>query len=317
MSSRYTTVDIVVGVGMCAILFSALLFFVAADGTYQVVIPQPLASEVPNVLDGGLSQLQLVIGQAVVDGAIFERRANETITERASEWNRATMAQHNFLSAAGGPFGSIMQRVGTVPADHHARVQGVMGREIVNFTRRGVRSGLLSADLSRSDYNTVMIRTVEARGQRLHEAFTSTWQSTLGRNIVEAFQSYTARASAIQERLGSALVRLAQGQYSIEQERAAIQTQWATLVTAVVRSQALSDRLTLLAAIESFPEDDALAFTEPATWPEISMGHLIALGFLLMVIFFGGILLSGRIRETQALAEMRYNAAKWVYRPAA
>ena len=33
MSYRYNTIDIIVGVGMCAIVFGALLFFVAANGT--------------------------------------------------------------------------------------------------------------------------------------------------------------------------------------------------------------------------------------------------------------------------------------------
>jgi hypothetical protein len=39
MSYRYNTIDIIVGIGMCAIVFGAWLFFFAANGTYQVATP--------------------------------------------------------------------------------------------------------------------------------------------------------------------------------------------------------------------------------------------------------------------------------------
>jgi hypothetical protein len=45
MSRRYNTIDIIVGVGMCAIVFGASLFFVAANGTNQVATPQHLSIE--------------------------------------------------------------------------------------------------------------------------------------------------------------------------------------------------------------------------------------------------------------------------------
>ena len=77
------------------------------------------------------------------------------------------------------------------------------------------------------------------------------------------------------------------------------------------------DRLTLLAAIESFPEDTAVASTEPASWPEIPMGYLIVAGLMLVTVFFGGLSLAARSRETKALAEIEHQAAKWVYRMAA
>lgn len=317
MSYRYNTVDIIVGVGMCAILFSAFLFFVAANGTYQVAIPQPVLQGEPVVIDVGINRIQPVLGQAIVDDVIFERHADQVMARSVLEWNRATLAQHDFQSYAGGPFDAVRRQAEAVPAEHMARVQGVMGREIVNFTKRGVRSGTLSADLYLSDYNAGMIRTIEARGQRLHEAFASTWQATLGRRIVDAVQRYTERAGAIQERMGSALVQLVQGERSIAERRTVLQAQLASLVTAAVRTEALSDRLTLLAAIESFPEDTSVGFTEPVSWPEIPLGYLIVIGFVLMAVFFTGISLSARRRETQALAEMQRNQGRWVYRPAA
>ena len=317
MSYRYNTIDIIVGVGMCAIVFGALLFFVAATGTLQTAIPQLVSIEQPTDSEFGMTWLQPALGQAIVDEAIFERRANQVMSQSASEWNRATLAHHAFQSLSGGPFGAVMRQAATVPADHMARIQGVMGRAIVNFTARGIRSGVLSADLPLSDYNTGMIRATEARGQRLNHEFASTWQATLGRGIVEAFQNYTERASAIQERLGTALLHVVQAQTGSEEARAAKQEQLASLVVAAVRTEALADRLTLLAAIESLPEDTAVASTEPASWPEMPMGYVIAASLILVAVFFGGLSLTVRSRETKALAEMQYHAARWVYRMAA
>ena len=317
MSYRYSTVDIIVGVGLCAIMFGALLFFVAANGTYQVAIPQPLSIAEPIDLELGMTVLQPVLGQALVDQAILERRTNQLVGHAVSEWNRATLAYQEFESLPGGPFGAVMRQAATVPADHMARVQTVMGRAIVNFTGRGIRNGMLSADQYLSDYNAGMIRTTEARGQRLDDNFASTWQVTLGRRIVDAIQTFMKRAGAIQEQLGTAIVHVSQAQTGSEEVRAAQQGQLASLVVAAIRTEALADRLTLLAAIESFPEDTAVAFTEPTSWPEIPMGYLIVAGFMLAAVFFGGLSLSARSRETKALEEMKHTATRWVYRMAA
>lgn len=317
MSYRYSTVDLIVGVGLCAIMFGALLLFVAANGTYQVTIPQPLSIAEPIDIELGMTVLQPVLGQALVDQAILERRTNQLMAHAVSEWNRATLAYQEFESLPGGPFGAVMRQAATVPADHMARVQTVMGRAIVNFTGRGIRNEVLSADQYLSDYNAGMIRTTEARGQRLDDNFASTWQATLGRRIVEAIQSFTKRAGAMQEQLGTAIVHVTQAQTGSEEVRAAQQGQLASLVVAAIRTEALADRLTLLAAIESFPEDKAAAFTEPASWPEIPMGYLIVAGFMLAALFFGGLSMSARRRETKALDEMKHTATRWVYRMAA
>ena len=317
MSHRYNTIDIIVGVGMCAIVFGALLVFFAANGTYQAAIPQPISIEQPVGIEFAMTSLQPALGQAIVDQALFERRANQLIAQSASEWNQATLAHQEFQSLPGGPLGAVMHQAKTVPTDHMARVQYVMGKAIVNFTLRGIRSGVLSADQYRSDYNTSMIRTTEARGQGLDHEFASTWQATLGRRIVDGIQDYNRQAGVIQERLGAAILHVTQAQTGSEDVRAAQQEQLASLVLAAIRTEALTDRLTPLTAIESLPEDTAVASTEPASWPEIPMGYLIVAGLMLVTVFLGGLSLAARSRETKALAEMEYQAAKWVYRMAA
>jgi hypothetical protein len=47
------------------------------------------------------------------------------------------------------------------------------------------------------------------------------------------------------------------------------------------------------------------------------MGYLMVAGFMLAAVFFGGLSLSARNRESKALDEMKYTATRWVYRMAA
>ena len=317
MSYRYNTTDIIVGVGMCAIVFGALLLFLAANGTIQAAPPQPVVMEEPIGIEVGMTWLQPALGQAIVDQVLFEHRSNQVMAQSASEWNRATLAYQEFQSLPGGVFGTVMRQAAAVPAEHQARVQAVLGRTIVNFTRRGIRSGALSADQNLSDFNTSMIRAAETRGQHLDQDFLSNWQATLGRGIVGAFQTYTSRAEGIQERLGTALLHMAQAQQSLEDDRAAQQPQLASLLVAAIRTDELMGRLTLLAAIESLPGTSVIASTEPASWPEIPIGFLIASSIMLAAVFFGGLSMTARSREAKAVSAMQRSSAKWAYRLAA
>lgn len=320
MSYRYNTIDILVGVGMCATILGALLLFVAVNGTYQVSPPYSLVQEQARGIESGMSVLQPVLGQAIVDQALFDRHTNHAITQSVSEWNRATMSYRDWQSGSRGLLGAVLNEARAVPAAHFARVEGVMGRAIVNFTARGVRKGLLSADQDGTLYNMKMIGTIESHGQRLRDAFASTWPATIGRRIVEAAQHDWLQAGAIQERLGSALVHVVQAQMSSEQGRAVQQKQLAGLIFAAVRHEVLADRTMqpTVAMPSLVPSDDvAVASAEPAPWPEIPMSYLIAAGLLLATVFLGGLSMAAQSREAKALAQIRREADRWVYRMAA
>lgn len=317
MSYRYNALDIIVGVGMSAIVFSAILLFVATTGTFQAISPQLVSAEQLADDPTGMTWLQPPLGQAIVDRMLLERRTNRMYAEAVSEWNRATMAYHDLQSLHKGPLGPVMRAAAAGPAEHMARVQGVMGRSIVNFTRRGVRSGVLSAGQQNSAYNAGMIRTTEAMGQHLDQAFASTWQPMLGRAIVDAVQRYTGRTAAVQEQMGSAILRLTQSQAVAEEERGANEQQLASLVVAAVRANALSDRLQLLAAIEFPQEASSAPSTAGASWPDIPLSFIIAAAMGLGIIFFAGLILSARGREIKAQADRNREMSRWVYRQAA
>lgn len=316
MPYRYNTIDIIVGVGMCAILFGALLIFLAVNGTYQAVQPQTLTLEQATDVKSGMGALQPVLGQAIVDQSLFERRANQTLAQSVSEWNRVTMAYHDLQSGSSGFLGSVLKQAVIMPTDHLARVQGVMGRAIVNLTTRGVRTGLLSADQYDSAFNIDMIRAIEARGQRLHHEFASTWQATLGRRIVEAALYDWIQTRAIQERLGSALVQVAHAQMSIDKGSAAQQEQLASLIFAAVRSETPTNSISVSTPIGLSSAGEAIVSREPMAWPEVPMGYLLLAGFMLAAVFLGGLSIAAQSREARVLAQMRRDAERWAFRMA-
>ena len=317
MSYKYTTIDVIVGVGMCAIVFGALLFFVAATGTFQVAPISYAPIEQSTEMLAGMAMLQPALGQAIVERELLERRANQGMAGAIALWNKATLAQQNLESLPGGPVGAVRRDAVTVPADHAARIQTVMGREIVNFTKRGIQSGLLSADRYRSRYNSLMIHRSDARAQRRDIEFASTWQATLGRGIVEAAQNYRRLSASIQEQLGSAILQMTHLQATLEESRAANQYQLASLITAAVRTGALADRIEQLATAEPKAEPAMVASQDTASLPQVPMGVLIAAALGLAAVFFGGLTMAGSLRERKAMAEMNRNNARWVYRTAA
>lgn len=316
MSYRYNTIDIIVGVGMCAILFGALLLFLAVNGTYQAATQHVLAAEQSAGIENGVGALQSAIGRAIVDQALIERQSNQVLAQSVSEWNRITMTHHDWQSSSSGWLGSVLKQGMTVPADHLARMQGVMGRAIVNFTKRGVRNGLLSADQYATMYNVRMIGTIESEGQRLHNEFASTWQAMLGHRIVEAAQHDWLQAGAIQERLGSTLVQVVRAQRKAEKWRAAQQEQLASLIVAAARSEIPTDLMTP-PLVPSISEKIVISSTEPASWPEIPMSYLIAAGLLLATVFWGSLSLAVQSREAKALAQRQQDIDRWAFRMAA
>ncbi len=106
MSYKYTTIDVIVGMGMCAIVFGALLFFVAATGTFQVAPISYTPIEQSTEMLAGMAMLQPALGQAIVERELLERRASQAMAGAIALWNKANLAQQNLESLPGGPFGA-------------------------------------------------------------------------------------------------------------------------------------------------------------------------------------------------------------------
>ena len=168
MSYRYSSIDIIVGFGMCAIVFGALFLFVATTGTFLVAAQPAIVEPLPGSASG-MIWLQPALGRAIVDRTLLQRASDRITAQATLEWDQALLAHYSLQSMPGGPFGVVMDRAAAMPDEHAARVQGVMGQAIVNGTRRGVRSGMLGADFSLAGYNRAMIGNVERTGERMEK----------------------------------------------------------------------------------------------------------------------------------------------------
>ncbi len=316
MSYRYSSIDIIVGVGLCAVVFGALLVFFAASG--PAIVPQSAfgSPDDATTVAAPSNWLQPALGQAIVERALLQRRTDQLTSVAAAEWSQALRAQHSLQSLGGDPFVFVMHRAEVAPIEHDARVQGVLGRYIVNFTRRGVMSGALAADQYLSDYNSGMIALADSLGRKLNQEFDSTWQPLLGRWIVQAGQDYQARVAGVQEQLGLATVHMVQAKTALEDAWAVNQYQVGSLMAAADREKGES---ILVASVSKrgtaqiAPSPAARSFT----WPEMPIGFMVMAAFGLCAVFLMGLMWSAAAREAKALAEARRHAARWVYRMAA
>lgn len=316
MSYRYSSIDIIVGFGMCAIVFGALFLFVATTGTFLVASPTAMVEPLPGSASG-MVWLQPALGRAIVERTLLQRQSDRITAQATLEWDQALLAHYQLQSMPGGPFGVVMDRAATMPDEHAARVQGVMGQAIVNGTRSGVRSGMLGADYSLSGYNRAMIGHVERMGERMERAFAEAWQPMLGRWIVDAGRDYAARSAGVQERLGAAIIHVDQARTGLEEAWAANQYQLGTVLAAVDRTATMSGADDQITVARMEPAVGS-AVSEPAmTWPGIPVGYLFAAMIGMALVFFSGLRLSAMSRESKMQAELRRDRERWVYRPAA
>ena len=310
MPYRFNSVDLIVGVGLCGIVFGAMVLVVATSGAFLVGGPS-LGMVEERLPSTEAAWLQPELGRAIVERALLQQRSDQITGSATAEWNQAMAAHRSLQSVRGGPLAFIMDRAVTVPQEHAARVEAVTGRAIVNFTQRGIRSGMLSADLYLSDYNQGMIAAAESRARRMHDEFNSTWQSVLGRWIVEVTREHLRRTADVQEQLGTAIVHVAQARMGLEGAWASNQYQLGSLMAAADRMPAIGDQGQLSASTGS-------EITSAMRWiPDIPVAYLMAAALVLCGVFFAGLLLSAAAREAKALAESRRNAGRWVYRMAA
>lgn len=288
MQRRYEFLDLIVTIGLCATIVAGGLLFMVANGTWQM---KTVGLESMGQATGsltGMDWVQPVLGQAIVDHTILERNHTKAASAATIQLDGMILERNRWQNSPYGYLDSIATRATWTEAEHVGRVQAVMGRSIVNFTRRGVRSGLWSS-VERAAYdNPRMIGVTKAMGQRMDAAFLAGWQPNLGHAIVAATQESTTRSALRQERLGMAIVQQATADNTYEPARAAIQEQLggATMVATLTESQvgrARPDRLTANAAAD---------VSRPGVPTGISTTTIVVASLLLASLFSAGLFLS-------------------------
>ncbi len=313
-------IDLMVVIGLCATLVGGYVVFISANGTLGAAVPEAESVSLNHStgIMAGMEWVQPALGQAIVESYLIERDAAENLATAVSEFNRATMTHHWLTSDPFRHIVTIRSYAAQVEADEAGRIQGVMGRAIVNFTWRGVRSGLLSAAQDGAEFNKRMIRQTQAMGARMEEEFQNGWQPYLGQLIMTSSSQRARAVERAQEHIGRTVVQVTKVQGDYDEARTLNQGQLASAATAAIRTELRADLFARLDAAEPLARRTALPVTEPRSWPEIPLGYWFAASLGLIGLFLAGLLLPSGEPEREALVgEIRQEPTQQVYRKTA
>ena len=280
MQQRFEFIDLIVAVGLSATIVASGVLLMAANGMQIRTVGGGSIGQPTDKLSG-MDLLQPVLGQAIVDHVVLERRHAKGVAAAIAQLDGLSLESNHWQHSPYAYLDSITAGASWAEGEHTARVQTVMGRSIVNFTRRGVRSGLWSSAERAAHDNPRMIGVTEAMGQKMDNAFLANWQPNIGRGIVAATQDSERRSRLRQERLGTAILEMATVQEAYEPVRAAIQEQLgsATVIAIMTRPQqggVTSDRVTA---------DRVAVFAQDA-FPKISTTTTFIVASLILISLF-------------------------------
>jgi hypothetical protein len=308
MRRRFEPIDLMVAVGVCATIVCGYVMFLSANGQLKGAAPQSMGTT--DITDA-MSLVQPALGQAIVEDVLLEQRASRDISAAAMQLSQAIIARQRFDMGSVGRTDDIINQAAKAEAEHLARVQYVLGRSIVGFTTRGIRSGALSARDASSGFNRRMIETTQGAGAKLDEQFRQTHQTNLGRDILLASQDRMRLAERIQQRLGTTIVAIASVQDRYQQGLQALQEQLASTAIAAIKTQDRDTLLARLAEADFSGASASLPAAEIRSWPEVPMGVLFAVcGALIGVFVLGMVLPVGR-PEVEAMAEEEVRMPKY------
>lgn len=299
MGRKFDHVDLMAAIGLVATLFGGYLLVTAADGFWQAPSPAAMtAVTVASERSNGMEYLQPVIGQAIVQDILLDRHAGAAVSASAMELNRAVTDYQRISTTLLSPLVLAELEAFGQEADHRARMQYVMGKAVVNQTRRGIQNGIFSADQYVNAFNTNLIRTAELTGQRMHDQFEATRQGNLGRSIVEAIQEEDRIGTAVQERIGKAVVQVTQAQEFYAEAKSMEQAQLASATIAALRTDTLLERLALL---EELPREGSLVAYHTTSSADVSRGSLMLACVALITLFIGGLAFGTRRSDVESI----------------
>lgn len=145
MQRRYEFMDLIVTIGLCAAIVTGGLYFMVANGSWPT---KTVGSESMSQATGsltGMEWVQPVLSQAIVDYTVLERNYTKAASAATIQLDGLILERNRWQNSPYGYLDSIRTGAAGAEADHVARDQTVMGYSIVNFTRRGFRSGLWSS----------------------------------------------------------------------------------------------------------------------------------------------------------------------------
>jgi hypothetical protein len=302
MKRRLEPIDLMVAVGVCATIICGYLMFLSANGQVNgaAVHQQGMAE-----MTDAMSMVQPALGQAIVEDALLQQAASRDISHAAMQLSQAIIASQGFDLGSADRVDDIVAQAGRAEAEHLARVQYVLGRSIVGFTARGIRSGALSGREASSDFNRRMIEMTQAAGARMDEQFQETHQTNLGRDLMLAGQDRMRLAERIQQHLGRTIVAITTVQDRYQQGFEGLQEQLAATAIAAIKTQDSAALFARLAEPDFSGGSASMTVAETRSLPDLPMGLLLALCGALVGVFLLGLFMPAARREAEPRIEVQ------------
>lgn len=300
MERRFEPVDLVAAVGVFATIMGACTFFLAANGSLSSSVRETFSTPL-SAVTVAMQWLQPALGESIVERQVLQRNAVHDMQQAALQLVSAMEVAEEFGLAGHGYLDRIVARAQTAAEEQAGHIQFVMGRMIVNFTAQGVRNDQLSASALDGPYNGRWLEITQATHKRLRSEFEQHSQSNLGEAIVSASVAQIALQGQSQERLGTAIARIAYVQEVYREASRAADVQSAAVMTAAFRTQALDGRLAELARAEPVGHP-VVPYIPAHTIPDITMSVLVAGSAAAIAIFLMALTWSPRKAEL-SLAE--------------
>lgn len=288
MERRFEIIDVIVAIGMSVTILASGLLFMAANGQLAVMPSWQSGGGQLSDQGDGARWLQPVLGQAIVNQVLLERHNVRNVLSAKARLSSAASVHRRWLNSPFGYLDSIRTSAARAEADHAVRVQGVMGRSIINFTRRGVRNGVLLPVGTGGDYNARMIGSTNAHGQQMDNQFRTRWQSNVGRAIVSASQHNTIILDERQERLGGAIVQLTLAEAALEGNRATVQEQRGITPVEMARMESQS----MFSGQPHPVQFSSATVAVQQGWSALPASSIVLASLILMSLFAAGLLVS-------------------------
>ena len=296
MKRRLEPVDLAVAVGVFATVLAAQFMWTAAGGGIGGPTLAGVGEEQASGIMSAMQWLQPALGRSIVEENVLRRTAAVDTQTAAFQFVQAITAAEGIGRSSSQYLDGIISRARDADRDQAGRVQYVLGRMIVSGTVRGVRHDLVSANQPDGTYNHHLVQLAEATAGRMNEDSRNNRERNLGQAIVVASLGHVQSMDGNQERIGTALVRLARVNESFETAKAA-EEQRAAVMVAAIRTEALAARMGQLAEIESTGTNQPAPYAAPRALPEIPFSLMAAGSAAAILIFFVGLMVPSKNQE--------------------
>ena len=296
MKRRLEPVDLAVAVGVFATVLAAQFMWTAAMGGIGGPSIAAVGEQTGSGIMSAMQWLQPALGRSIVEQNVLSRTTAMDTQAAAFQFVQAVTSAERIGHSSSEYLEGIITRARDADRDQAGRVQHVLGRMIVSATLRGVRHDLVSATQPDSAYNQRLVQLADATAGRMNDDARNNREQNLGQAIVVASLGHLQSVNQDQERIGTALVRLARVQESFESVKAA-EEQTAAVMLASLRTEALAARIAQLAAVEPAGTNQPAPYMAGRALPEIPVSLMAAGSAAAILIFFVGLMVPSKNQE--------------------